>query len=169
MATQLGAAGSAADATLYINALGYLMPTLAIPSVLCAGHVLDAAGPLAGLTLLSCLATLLSALQMVPSLPLQGLTALVFVLFRGTLFSCLSVFLSLLFGFRTLSPLVGMVTCLSGVFSLLTSPLMQWGVAGGFAGPNALILALSALSLAFPMWMAVRGGHSSLWAALVRR
>ena len=166
VATQLGAAGSAADVTLYINALGYLMPTLAIPAVLCAGYVLDAAGPLAGLTLLSCLATLLSALQMVPSLQLQGFTALVFVLFRGTLFSCLSVFLSLLFGFRTLSPLVGSVTCLSGVFSLLTSPLMQWGVAAGFAGPNALILALSALSLAFPMWMAVRGGHSSLWAAL---
>ena len=168
LASQLGALGSAADVATYTNALGYLMPTLAIPAVLVAGLVLDARGPLAGLALLSALATLLSALQLVPSLPLQGFAALVFVLFRGTLFSCLSVFLSVLFGFGTLSALVGIVTAAAGVLSLATTPLIAWGAAGplGFAAPNALVFALSAASMAFPAWMAVRGGHASLLHAL---
>jgi hypothetical protein len=163
---QLGALGSAADIDPYLTALGYLMPTLALPAVLVAGHVLDTRGPLAGLALLSCLGALLSALQLVPSLPLQGLAALVFVLYRGTLFSCLSVLLSHLFGFARLSALVGTVTCLSGVFSLLTTPLLGWGVASGFAAPNFLLLALCLASLGFPAWMAVRGGHRSLLHAL---
>jgi hypothetical protein len=165
-ASQLGALGAPSDVDAHVRVLGFLMPTLALPAVLAAGYVLDAHGPLAGLSLLSCLAALLSALQMVPSLPLQGFTALVFVLFRGTLFSCLSVFLSLLFGFANLSALVGVVTCLSGVFSLLTEPLLQWGLLRGFESPNALILALSAASLAFPFWMAARGGHKGLLGAI---
>jgi LAT3 family solute carrier family 43 protein 3 len=165
-ASQLGALGAPSDVDAQVAVLGYLMPTLALPAVLVAGFVLDARGPLAGLTLLSCLGTLLSALQLVPSLPLQGFTALVFVMFRGTLFSCLSVFLSMAFGFSNLSALVGVVTCLSGVFSLLTGPLLDWGLLRGFREPNALILALCAASLAFPWWMAVRGGHTGLLSAL---
>ena len=167
VAAQLGALGPPGSAGPYLDALGYLMPTLAIPAVLCAGGVLDRWGPLAGLTLLSSLATLLSALQLVPSLQLQGLTALVFVAFRGTLFSCLSVFLSVLFGFSSLSALVGVITALSGVFSLLSTPLVQWGLLGGFAAPNGLLLALSAASFAFPAWVAVRGGHANLLRALL--
>lgn len=167
--SQLGSApllGAPDDVDAQVRVLGYLMPTLALPAVLVAGYVLGAFGPLAGLALLSSLGTLLSVLQMVPSLPLQGFSAFVFVMFRGTLFSCLSVFLSELFGFGNLSALVGVVTCLSGVFSLLTEPLLQWGLLHGFASPNALILALSVASFAFPWWMAVRGGHAGLLAAV---
>jgi hypothetical protein len=166
VSSQLGALGSVADVATYVNALGFLMPCCALPAVLLAGYVLDTRGPLAGLTLLSCLGTLLSVLQLLPSLPTQGLAALVFVLFRGALFSCLSVFLSHLFGFANLSALVGIITCLSGVFSLLTTPMLAWGLAGGFAAPNGLALALSAGSLLFPAWVAVRGGHASLLHAL---
>jgi len=166
--SQLAALGTAEEVSTLVNALGFLMPTCAIPAVLIAGYVLDTRGPLAGLTLLSLLATLLSTLQMIPNLKLQGFTALVFVLFRGALFSSLSVFLSLLFGFGNLGALVGVITALSGVFSLLTTPLMTWALGSpqGFQGPNALILALCFSTLAFPLWMAVKGGHKSLFHAL---
>ena len=150
------------------TALGFFMPTLAIPAVLLAGWFMGRWGPLAGMSLLSSLGVAVSALHMVPSPKLQYLTYILFVFFRGALFSALSVFLSVVFGFSTLGALVGTATAVAGIFSLLSTPLLSWGLAGdgGFKYPNSLILALTIASFAFPMWMARRGGHKSLLKAI---
>jgi hypothetical protein len=129
---------------------------------------MDRRGPLAGLVLLSSLSVVVSGLHMVPSPRVQVLTYLLFVLFRGALFSSLSVFLSILFGFPSLAATVGIATALGGVFSLISTPLISWALAsnGAFTSPNALLLALCCATFTFPVWVAHRGGHKSLLAAL---
>lgn len=166
---QMAAISGDSGSNAYTNALNFFLPTLAIPAVLLSGFIMDRRGPLAGLVLLSTLSVVVSALHMVPQPQLQVLTYLLFVLFRGALFSSLSVFLSILFGFPSLAATVGIATALGGVFSLISTPLISWALAsntGTFASPNALILALCCATFAFPVWIAHRSGHKSLLAAL---
>jgi MFS family permease len=153
-----------------LRLLGFLMPGLALPVVLISGALADSRGPVAALTTLSLLAVLMSALQLVPSLTAQVATFVFFVFMRGFLFANASVYLSVAFGFRNLGVLIGTVTAVGGTAGLLASSLMRWAQddARGYTAPNALMLGFSIATIAFPAWLARRGGHSGMWEALQR-
>ena len=168
--SQLTSVADIASAGPMLRLLGFLMPGLALPVVLISGKLADSRGPVAALTTLSLLAILMSALQLVPSLNAQIATFVFFVFMRGFLFANASVYLSVAFGFRNLGVLIGTVTAVGGTAGLLASSLMRWAQADarGYTAPNALMLGFSIATLAFPAWLARRGGHSSIWAALQR-
>jgi len=151
-----------------LRLLGFLMPALALPVVLISGAIADSRGPVAVLTALVCLAVSMSSLQLVPSLSTQVATFVCFVFMRGFLFANAGVYLSVAFGFRSLGVLIGITTAVGGCAGLLASNLMSWASEDtrGYTAPNSLMLGLSLATIFFPAWLARRGGHSGLLAAL---
>lgn len=164
---QLTAAAGGVPPFAILDQLGYLMPSLAIPIVLASGRLIDVRGPIAGLTVLSLLSILVSALQLVPGLPIQTPAMLAFVGMRGFLFSNTNVYISVAFGFSNLGVLIGITTAIGGLIGLVAEPLKAWSMTSGWAPPNGLMLALCAMTLCFPAWLAVRGGHRNLVTALI--
>lgn len=164
---QLTAAAGGAPPFAVLDQLGYFMPALAIPVVLAAGRLIDQRGPIAGLAVLSLLSILVSALQLVPGLPVQTPAMLAFVGMRGFLFSNTNVYISVAFGFSNLGVLIGTTTAIGGLVGLVAEPLKAWSTTGGWALPNGLMLALCVTTLSFPAWLSVRGGHRNLVTALI--
>jgi hypothetical protein len=101
--TALGQSSSRHD---YTSILGIMMPVGFFVQFI-VGAVLDRMGLRATTLCLWVLAVLLSALTMIPVLSSQIATFLVFICFRGFLFSTLSAYMSRLFGFAHLGKVIG--------------------------------------------------------------
>lgn len=169
--SQLDAMGQTEDAT-YSTAFGLILPC-GLFFNLGLGWALDRYGPVLGLTFVWLLAVLLSALSMVPVLPLQVVTFIVFTLFRGLNFCVMTVFISAVFSFQPLGSLVGMLTAVAGVIGLCNSALLAWALdtpdgVPNFQPVNAFLLAVMLACGLFPIWLARRAGLGSLLSALAR-
>jgi hypothetical protein len=105
---------------------------------------------------LSALCVLVSAASLVPLLAVQPVAFVAFAAFRGFLFSCMSAYLALVFGFTNLGLLVGSVTCIGGFFALQQVLWTRWATARGFAEPNAVLTVLGCLTVFFPLWLRAR-------------
>lgn len=154
----------------YSQAFGYILPCGLFFNI-AIGTLLDRYGPVLGLATLWLLAILLSILAMIPVLQLQVFTFIVFTAYRGLNFCVMTVFLSAIFGFKTLGSLVGVLTAVAGIIGLVNSALLSWALANPqgpaqFLQPNAFLLGLMLLCGLFPMWLARRTGVGSLLQAV---
>jgi hypothetical protein len=178
LSAQLDALGQV-DAE-YSKLFGYILPAGAV-SVIPIGAHLDAKGPVVGMAALVGLAVALSALNLVPSLPAQTITFVLFAAFRASLFCNMSVYLAAVFGYRNLGALVGLLTTVGGLIGMTQGPLLVWAYAAGGGGsggddappdflpPNLLMLGLTVAGIAWPLWLAHRAGAGPLWRLLCGR
>lgn len=125
-------------------------------SVLVSGSVLDRHGPVAAFFILAALGIAVSLVSLVPVLALQPLGFALFACYRGFLYSVMSSYLALVFGFSHLGLLIGLVTLVGGCFALQQVAWTTWQLQSGFGPSNALQLVLGVTTLAFPMWLRVR-------------
>ena len=143
------------DDGAFVRLFGAILPC-GFFSVIAAGLLLDAHGPIPAFFVLSALCVLVSAASLVPLLAVQPIAFAAFAAFRGFLFSCMSAYLALVFGFKNLGLLVGSVTCIGGVFALQQVLWTRWATARGFAEPNAVLTLLACLTAFFPLWLRSR-------------
>lgn len=143
------------DDGAFVRLFGAILPC-GFFSVIAAGLLLDAHGPIPAFFVLSALCVLVSAASLVPLLAVQPIAFAAFAAFRGFLFSCMSAYLALVFGFKNLGLLVGSVTCIGGVFALQQVLWTRWATARGFAEPNAVLTVLACVTAFFPLWLRSR-------------
>jgi hypothetical protein len=162
VSSQMDVLGQGPDAA-YAKIFGFLLPCGFFFDI-AIGGLLDRYGPVVGCACVWGTGTLVSVLALVPSLPLQQLTFVVFALFRGWIFCTMAVLLSSLYGFATLPPLIGVLTCVGGLVGLTSNAFNVWATTGvgataergNYGPPNAALLALMLAAGAFPLWLARR-------------
>ena len=94
----------------------------------------------------------------IPSLNLQILTFVLFVLYRGWLFAFMSAYVSHAFGFGTFSRVVGTAIVIGACVSFLQYPLIDLALEtfeGDYLVSNLVVIVLSALLVFFPLTLSV--------------
>jgi len=161
LGTYLANIGSFLDALGQVDGastriFGAILPC-GFASVVGAGLLLDARGPVPAFAVLSALCVAVSAISLVPALAVQPLAFAAFAAFRGFLFSTATSYLALVFGFENLGLLMGTLTCCGGLFTLQQVYWTRWALSRGFAEPNALHLVLGLVSFGWAAWLRLRG------------
>ena len=119
-----------------------------------AGWVIDKRGPVIAFYILSTLAVIVTVIELSPVLELQPIAFVSFAAFRAFQFAAMSSYLAIVFGFKNLSGLIGLVTTIGGIVGYSQRVFTSWGVkAGGFVQPNSFILLLMLCGYSWPLYL----------------
>jgi MFS transporter, LAT3 family, solute carrier family 43, member 3 len=140
------------DPGKYANIFSIILPVGFFVQFL-VGHLLDNYGNCMTITVQYVLSIVFSVLNLIPNLPLQILTFLIFICYRAFIFSNMSSYLIRRFGFKTFGKLVGIAVAAGGLASLLQIPLVLWAVSSSFFVVNLLLLSLTVVAGLFPLWL----------------
>eukprot|EP00931_Biecheleriopsis_adriatica_P106759 TRINITY_DN81142_c0_g1_i1.p1 TRINITY_DN81142_c0_g1~~TRINITY_DN81142_c0_g1_i1.p1 ORF type:complete len:481 (-),score=55.95 TRINITY_DN81142_c0_g1_i1:164-1606(-) len=117
--------GSSANLASISTAVSLIIPLgfISIPFLTMSVQKLGIIGTLHVTTLLG---IVYNCLQLIPNLYLQLLAALMFVLFRGFLFSIIADYNMDTFGILKMGRIQGVVNSVAGVLNLVQAPLVSW-------------------------------------------
>lgn len=137
----------------YTSLSGIIFPCGFFFQFVC-GPVLDRFGVGVSLWIQWLLGLLLTVLCSIQILQVQVGSMVVFAAFRAWHFSNMTVYLSSVFGFPTLSVTIGTVVLVGGCIGQLQSPLLQWALdsPSAFLDPSLTMLGVQLACFAFPLW-----------------
>lgn len=127
--------------------------------VFIAGFIIDKKGPVNAFYILSTLALLVSIIELIPILEIQPIAFISFAAFRAFQFAAMSSYLALVFGFKNLGALIGLVTLCGGIVGFSQIGFTSWAVnnSNNFLIPNCVILMLMISTFAWPIYLTRRG------------
>jgi len=126
--------------------------------VFIAGFIIDKKGPVNAFYILSTLALLVSIIELIPILEIQPIAFISFAAFRAFQFAAMSSYLALVFGFKNLGALIGLVTLCGGIVGFSQIGFTSWAVnnSNNFLIPNCVILLLMISTFAWPIYLSRR-------------
>lgn len=118
----------------YARLMEYLLPVGFISSPF-LGKFADVYGTVAGSAVLNLAGTIISALWMIPYLPLQGVQMVIFTLYKSCIYSMFFAFLADKFGFRFFGILAGFGGVVAGIVNQVIGKFIStWTEANGDHG-----------------------------------
>lgn len=121
--------------------------------VFLAGYVIDTRGPIIAFYVLSSLAVIVTVIELTPVLEVQPVAFVLFAAFRAFQFAAMSSYLALVFGFKNLGALIGLVTLCGGLVGFSQLFFTMWGDNAGFIQPNSAILILMLCTFSWPLYL----------------
>lgn len=150
----------------YTSLSGIIFPCGFFFQFIC-GPLLDRYGIGVSLWIQWFLGLLLTVLCSIQILQVQVGSMVLFAAFRAWHFSNMTVYLSSVFGFKTLSVTIATVVLVGGCIGQLQSPLLRWALDSptAFLDPSLTMLGVQLACFAFPLWNTLYRMHRARAAA----
>src|SRR3989338_1246118 len=137
-------------------AFTFVLPAGGVLSIPIVGWFMDKCSLTVAMMALSVAATAFGVFNAIPVLGVQAVTFVLMAFFRAFLFGGMSSYIVIVFGFDNFGQLWGLITSSSGLLNF-ASVAIEWAtlhsLAGNFFWPNAGMAAVSAVLIAFPIWI----------------